>query len=82
MYVRHWIFLNAGGTKYASAKLKIQLAAVARPTPLARYCRGKISDMKTHAPGAYLTSFLVKNHSMPPLEALEHGLKIHTHVKP
>jgi hypothetical protein len=34
---------KAGGTKYASAKLKAQFAEVARPTPLARYWSGKIS---------------------------------------
>lgn len=56
MYVFHWMLVNAGATKYASAKLKIQLPAAERPTPLARYFRGNISDEYTHAVGAYIVS--------------------------
>ena len=38
------MLVNAGATKYANAKLKIQLPAADRPTPLARYFKGKISE--------------------------------------
>jgi hypothetical protein len=43
IYVLHWMFVKAGATKYARAKLKIQFPAADRPTPLARYLRGKTS---------------------------------------
>ena len=33
MYVFHWMLVNAGATKYANAKLKIQLPAADRPIP-------------------------------------------------
>lgn len=56
MYVFHWMLVKAGATKYASAKLKIQFPAAERPTPLARYFRGNISDEYTHAVGAYILS--------------------------
>jgi hypothetical protein len=44
MYVFHWMLVNAGATKYARAKLKIQLVAAEMPTPLARYLSGKTSE--------------------------------------
>jgi hypothetical protein len=37
-------FSKAGGTKYARAKLKIQLVAAQRPIPLARHLSGKTSE--------------------------------------
>jgi hypothetical protein len=45
IYVFHWIFVKAGATKYARAKLKIQFVAADIPTPFARYLSGKISEM-------------------------------------
>lgn len=38
------ILVKAGGTKKASARLKIQLPAADTPTPLALYVNGKTSD--------------------------------------
>jgi hypothetical protein len=44
IYVFHWMLWKAGATKYARAKLKIQLVAAETPTPLARYFSGKTSE--------------------------------------
>jgi hypothetical protein len=45
MYVLHSMLWKEGATKYAIAKLKIQLVAAETPTPFARYFRGKTYEL-------------------------------------